>query len=52
MLILSENLKNHFKISTLTIVSISEDFQKKFLIDFKTKKTEELMQILESELWT
>ena len=42
MLTLADNLKSHFKITTVNIATISEDFQKKFLLDFKTKKTEEL----------
>lgn len=42
MLTLADNLKSHFKITNVNIATISEDYQKKFLLDFKTKKTEEL----------
>jgi hypothetical protein len=52
MLTLVENLKSHFKINTVNIVTISEDYQKKYLLDFKTKKTEELKMLLDNELWT
>ena len=48
---LVENLKVHFKINDVNILNISEDYQKKFLLDFKTKKTEELKMLLDNELW-
>ena len=52
MLTLADNLKSHFKISTVNIATVSEEYQKKFLVEFKNKKGEELKQILENELWT
>lgn len=51
MLTLAENLKSRFKITTVNLMTISEDFQKKFLNDFLQKKTEELKIILDNELW-
>ncbi len=42
MAALSENLKTHWKITTVNIVSISEEYEKKFFSDFKAKKTDEL----------
>jgi hypothetical protein len=52
MISLTDSLKVHFKIMTVNMVSISEDSQKRFFSDFKTKKSEELKQILDSEPWT
>ena len=49
---LIENLKSHFKINDVNFLAISEDYQKKFVLDFKTKKTNELKLLLENELWT
>jgi hypothetical protein len=46
-----ENLKSHFKVNNLNFNTISEEFQKKFLLDFKTKKTDELKMLLDNELW-
>jgi len=46
-----ENLKSHFKVNTVNIMSTSEEYQKRFLLDFKTKKTEELKMLLDNELW-
>jgi hypothetical protein len=51
VLTMVENLKSHFKINTVNIIAISEDYQKKYLLDFKTKKTEELKMLLDNELW-
>jgi hypothetical protein len=36
----------------MEVESVSEEYQKKFMLEFKTKKIEELKQILDSELWT
>eukprot|EP00347_Sterkiella_histriomuscorum_P013600 403364097 len=47
-----ENLKSHFKINVVNFIAISEDYQKKFVLDFKTKKTNELKLLLDNELWT
>lgn len=49
---LVENLKSHFRVNTLNLLSVSEEYQKKFLMDFKTKKTDELKLLLDNELWT
>ena len=46
---MTDNLKTHFKLITVNIATISEEYQKKFLLEFKTKKSEELKQILDSE---
>ncbi len=32
---LSENLRTHFKIGIMGVESVSEDYQKKFMLDFK-----------------
>lgn len=42
MFSLADSLKVHYKIMTVNIVSISEEYEKKFFMDFKTKKAEEL----------
>jgi hypothetical protein len=34
------------------VESVSEEYQKRYIMDYKTKKVEELKQILDSELWT
>ena len=52
MLTLADNLKSHFKITTLNIVGISEEYQKKYIQEFQKKKIDELKQIIDSELWT
>ena len=52
MITLAENLKTHFKINTINFITILEDQQKKYVNDFKTKKTDELKMMLEDELWT
>ena len=49
---LGENLKTHFKIVTVNISTISEDYEKKFFVEFKSKKIEEIKQILDNEQWT
>lgn len=52
MQVLVENLRTQFKVSTINIAAVSEDYQKKYLIEFSKGKTEELKQILDSETWT
>lgn len=52
MLTLADNLKSHFKITTLNIFGISEEYQKKYIQEFQKKKIDELKQIIDSELWT
>lgn len=49
---LIENLKSHFKINNVNLIAVSEEYQKKFVLDFKTKKTDELKMLLDNELWT
>lgn len=51
MLTLAENLKTHTGMDIINFVSILEEQQKKFTLDFKTKKTEELKLLLDNELW-
>ena len=51
-LTLFDNLKDHTKINTLNLVSILEDQQKRFMNDFKQKKTDELKMLLDNEMWT
>ena len=48
---LIDNLKSHFKINTINFLTTSEEYQKKFVLDFKTKKTDELKILLDNELW-
>lgn len=36
----------------MNLETISEEYQKKFLLEFKTKKIEELKQVLDCELWS
>ncbi|CDW75065.1 UNKNOWN [Stylonychia lemnae] len=52
MMTLIDNLKAHFKINPINITSVSEEYQKKFVLDFKSKKTDELKMLLDNELWT
>lgn len=42
MMSLVENLKSHFKINSVNILTVAEEYQKKFILDYKSKKTEEL----------
>ena len=49
---LIDNLKVHFKINPINITSVSEEYQKKFVNDFKQKKTDELKMLLDNENWT
>lgn len=47
-----ESLRLHFKINATNFHAISEEYQKKFILEFKTKKTNELKLLLENESWT
>ena len=51
MLTLAENLKTHFKMNTMNFVSILEEQQKKYVNDFKIKKSDELKLMLDDEMW-
>jgi len=44
-----ESLRSNFKMGIINIEQISEDYQKKFILEFKGKKVEELKNILDSE---
>jgi hypothetical protein len=35
----------------MSIEGVSEDYQKRYILEYKSKKVEELKQILESEQW-
>ena len=51
MLTLADNLKTHFKMNTMNFVSILEEQQKKYVNDFKIKKSDELKLMLDDEMW-
>lgn len=39
---LLDNLRTQFKVSTINIAAVSEDYQKKYLLEFSKARTEEL----------
>ena len=49
---LCESLRNKVKMGVMGIEGVSEEYQKRYILDYKSKKVEELKQILDSELWT
>ena len=52
MITMADNLKTHFKMSTVNFTYILEDQQKRYVNDFKMKKTDELKAMLDEEMWT
>ena len=46
-----DNLKSHFKMNSVNLLSISQDYQKKFILDLKQRKSDELKILLDNETW-